>query len=95
MKTVHQLKVSYENWQKYTKPESWSIRNNVDRNFKIGDYCEFQCTSNENMSGLKHSIIFKEIIAILKGIDFNEGLRNDYCILTLKMIHVIEYEDRR
>ena len=82
MVKIHQLKVTHENWGKYdTTDDMWSIRHN-DRDFKEGEYCQFQCIDAMDHIG-QEQLIFKRINSILKHKDFPKGLKKDYCILSL------------
>lgn len=94
---AHELKVTEDNWGKYLKDESWSIRNN-DRGFEIEDICKFYLVKDEvtkqyekiGMTSYGPIEILKQVTNILYAKDFPDGLQKGYCILNLKTLIIKE-----
>ena len=87
---IHNLKVTENNWPKYLKRESWSIRNN-DRGFKVDDVCCFTLVKSKDtlqmerqgMTRFSKEKVLKQITGVVYHKDFPEGIKEGYCVLDL------------
>jgi len=86
MTKIHELKVTVDNWNKYLKPVTWSIRNN-DRGFAINDIGVFSLINKSDLYVSSWEVIHL-ITGVLRDDHFPAGLEAGYCILTLKLIKV-------
>lgn len=75
---IHDLKVKPENWNKYLKDESWSIRND-DRNFQENDICVFYQVRGVMCEDER--VIVKLVVKKTTG----WGIKDGNCILDLKL----------
>lgn len=80
MKT-HKLKILYKHWFDIISGlKTHEIRFN-DRTYQIGDLLEFTVLQND---GSFISPIVYEVIHILRSEEFPDGLKDGYCILSIK-----------